>query len=424
MQENTTTAPEEQPVDSNASEQSAQENPPAASTQSPADPYAELRDAQRQKRNLQARVLKWQRNGLEVELEGGTHAFMPNDMIDRDPNRNIANYFGKTVPVKITSIKPNSGKADITVSHRAVLDEELRTQGKELIQSMNVGDVIEGKVKSFSNQGVMLDVGAGIEAVIRLRDLSWTHFDHPYEVVKRGETLQAKILQIDKGRRRLQLGVRQLTADPEMEKYGNYQVDQTVNAKVVRINDYGAEVELPDGLVAFLPISEISWTRIPTVRDGVTEGDEFDVKVLRVDPDARKLTVSKKQLVENPLHKAEGMFRVGTDHDGKVKSAGRNGLVVEFEDGSEGFVPRRELSHDRIDRVEDSFKAGQSLTGMRVIEFDRRSGKPTLSLIAAERDAQKQTLRNYRATSKATSFTLGDLSELKSKLQRIERGGQ
>lgn len=386
------------------------------------DPFASLREAQRTKKSLQAKVIKWQRNGLEMQLEDGTPAFMPNDMIDRDPNRNIANYFGKTVPVKITSIKPNSDKSSVTVSHRAVLDEELREQGKEHIQNMNVGDIIEGKVKSFNNQGVSLDVGTGIEAIIRLRDLSWEHFDHPYEVVKRGETLKAKILQVDKGRRRIQLGVRQLTPDPMDEKYKNYSEDQTISGKISRINDYGAEVELADGMIAFLPISEISWTRIPTVRDAVSEGQEIEAKVIRADADARKLTISMKQMVENPLRKAEGKFKVGSDHDGKVKSSDRSGVVVDFGEDGEGFIPRRELSHDRVERVEDSFKPGMALTDLRVIEFDRRSGRPTLSLVAAEREEQHKTLKNYKASSKATSFTIGDLSELKAKLEKIERG--
>jgi small subunit ribosomal protein S1 len=387
------------------------------------DPMATLREAQRTKKSLQAKVIKWQRNGLEMELEDGTPAFMPNDMIDRDPNRNIANYFGKTLPVKITNIKPNSEKAPVTVSHRAVLEEELREQGKEHIQNLKVGDVIEGKVKSFSNQGVMLDIGTGIEAVIRLKDLSWEPFDHPYEIVKRGETLQAKILQVDKGRRRVQLGVRQLTADPMDEKYKSYTEGQTVNGKISRINDFGAEVELSDGMIAFLPISEISWTRIPTVRDAVSEGEEIEAKVIRADADARKLTISKKQMTENPLRKAEGKFKVGSDHDGKVKSADRSGVVVDFGEDGEGFIPRRELSHDRVERVEDSFKPGMALEGMRVIEFDRRSGRPTLSLVAAEREEQHKTLKNYKASAKATSFTIGDLSELKAKLEKIERGG-
>lgn len=410
--------------DANAKENTSIE--PNGSAEKPAsadDPLAPLREAQRLKKSLQAKVIKWQRNGLEMELEDGTPAFMPNEMIDRDPNRNIANYFGKTLPVKITNIKPNSEKAALTVSHRAVLEEELREQGKEHIQNMKVGDVIEGKVKSFSNQGVLLDIGTGIEAIVRLKDLSWEPFDHPYEIVKRGESLTAKILQVDKGRRRVQLGVRQLTADPMDEKYKSYSEDQTVTGKVTRINDYGAEVELADGMIAFLPISEISWTRIPTVRDAISEGEEIEAKVIRADADARKLTISKKQMTENPLRKAEGKFKVGSDHDGKVKSADRSGVVVDLGDGGEGFIPRRELSHDRVERVEDSFKPGMSLEGMRVIEFDRRSGRPTLSLVAAEREEQHKTLKNYKATSKAASFTLGDLSELKAKLEKIERGG-
>jgi len=407
-------------------QQDVQEQPAQESTQQPADsndPYEHLRKKQRSKENVQARVVKWQRNGLEMELEDGTKAFMPNDMIDRDPNRNIANYFGKTLPVRITSVKPAPGKkAEITVSHRAVIDDELRTQGKERVNNLNIGDVIEVKVKSFSNQGVVVDMGPGVDATIRARDLSWEKFDHPYEVVKRGETLQAKIIQLDKGRRRVILGVKQLTPDPHFEKLKSYEKDRIVKGKVTRTNEFGAEVELEPGVTAFLPISEISWKRVPTVDSAVKVGDELETKIITSDPEAHKLTLSLKQLIENPLRTIEATYKVGTDHAGTIKEINRGGVVVDLPHSAEGFVPRRELSHDRIDRLEDTFKVGQELQNLRVIEYDRRNGKVTLSLTAAEKEAQRSTLKNYRATSSASSFTLGDLASLKEKLEKIERG--
>ena len=128
--------------------------------------------------------------------------------------------------------------------------------------------------------------------------------------------------------------------------------------------------------------------------------------------------------MENPLRKIESTFRPGTDHDGTIKEVTRGGVVVALEHGAEGFVPRRELSHDRIERLEDTFKAGKPLEGLRVIEYDRRSSKITLSLIAAEKEAQRNTLRNYRPTSKASSYSLADsLAALKEQLQREERQG-
>ena len=394
------------------------------------DPWEPMRAKMRNKESVQARIIKWQRDGLEVELEDGTKAFMPNDMIDRDPNRNVANYFGKTVPVKITGVRSRSGLAtmvasriaEITVSHRAVIEEELRTAGHEAVKALNVGDIIEAKVKSFNKDNVAVDLGPGIDAVIRLRDLSWQHFDHPYEILKRGETVKAKILSLDRGRRRVQLGIRQLTPDPELEKYAEYHPGQVVNGNVVTINNYGAELELPNGLIAFLPISEISWDRIDTVDSVLNTGDEVEVKLMTVDTHDRRITASRKQLVENPLRKIENTFKLGTDHNGTIKEVTRGGVVVALEHGAEGFVPRRELSHDRIERLEDTFKAGKPIEGLRVIDYDRRSSKITLSLIAAEKEAQRNTLRNYRPTSKASSYSLADsLAALKEQLLRQER---
>jgi small subunit ribosomal protein S1 len=388
----------------------------------PDDPFAHLKQAQKKRENVQARVVKWQRNGLEMELEDGTKAFMPNDMIDRDPNRNIAHYFGKTLPVRITNVKVIGKKAEVAVSHRAVIDDEIRTQGKEKIQALSEGDIVDCKVRSFNMTGAVVDIGAGIDATIRTRDLTWEKVEHPYDVVKRGDTVQAKILQLDRGRRRAQLGIRQLTPDPFLQRFSKYELGSTYTGKISRINEFGAEVEFEPGISAFLPISELSWVRISTVGDAVQVGEEVEVKLITTDTDARKLTASKKALIENPLRKIENTFRVGTDHTGTIKEVNRGGVVVALEHGAEGFVPRRELSHDRVERLEDLFKPGKELEGLRVMEYDRRNGRVTLSYIAAERDAQRTALKDYKPTSSASSFAIGDLASLKEKLEKLERG--
>ncbi len=395
------------------------------------DPFEGFRSQMRDRVSVMARVIKWQRNGLEVELEGGALAFMPNEMIDRDPNRNVANYFSKTIPVKITSVraKPGATSAELVVSHRAVIEEDLRTAGREAIQQYNVGDVVEGKVKSFSKDNVVLDLGPGIDAVIRPRDLAWQHVDHPYEILKRGDTVKAKVLSLDRGRRRVQLGVKQLTEDPEVLKYAEYKPEQLITGKIITTGHYGAEMELPNGLVAFLPMSEITWDRISAVTDAVNIGDEVEVKLLKVDADDRRITATRKQLVPNPLKIIESTFRMGTDHDGTIKEVNRGGVVVTLEHGAEGFIPRRELSHDRIERLEDTFKTGKPLEGLRVIEYDNRQSEGsrgpriTMSLIAAEKEAQTKTLKNYKATPRASSYSLSDsLAALKEQLLKQEKG--
>jgi ribosomal protein S1 len=399
----------------------------------PHDKWEPLRAKMRERVDVNARVVKWQRNGLEMELvdplegvDGNVNAFMPNDLIDRDPNRNIAHYFGKTLPVKITSLKarPGAPAPEIVVNHRAVLEEEARNAGREAIKKLNVGDIVQVKVKSFDHDNVVVDLGPGIDSVIRLRDLSWKPVDHPYEVLKRGETVSAKILGLDRAKREVNLGIRQLTSDPELELYKEYASGQTHRVKVAEIVNAGAEVELPNGLIAFLPISEIAWQRIASVSDAINIGDEIEVKLLTVDPSDRRITASRKQLLEDPMRTIENTFRLGTDHNGTIKEVNRGGVVVALEHGVEGFVPRRELSHDRIERLEDSFKAGKPLEGLRVIEYERgRTGearalpKVTLSLIAAEKEAQMKTLKDYRANSKDSRYSLADsLSALRDKL--------
>ncbi len=395
----------------------------APSEPEPTGPYAHHEKSRRAKEIVQISVKKWSRNGLEVELADGTPAFMANAQIDLDPDRNIANYFGKTIPARITRVQvKKDGTPEISVSHRSVLEDDLRKASKERLETIKTGDIIDAKVKAFNMKDVIIDMGPGVDAYIMGRDLTWENFSHPYEIVKRGATIQAKVLQVDKKHRKVQLGVRQLTSDPFVEKFNAVQADTVLMATVESINDFGAEVSISEGVTAFLPISEISWERIPDVASAVSIGDEFEVQIMTVDVKKRRITCSKKRLVENPMRVKEETYRMGSDHDGIIKEVTKGGIVVGFADGNEGFVPRRELSHDRIEKLEDTFKKDKPIEGLRVIELDRRNGKITLSLIAAEKEAQRTTLKQYRATSKATSYDLGDqLAALKAKFEQAEK---
>jgi ribosomal protein S1 len=409
----------------------------------PTDEFEPLRAKMRQKETVNARVVKWQKNGLDMEIidliiEGqpSLKAFLSNDNIDHDPNRNIANYFGKTLAVKITSVKAKPGLSapEISLSHRAVLDEEARIAGHEAVKNLHVGDIVETKVKSFDHSNVKVDLGFGIEAVILLRDLSWEKVDHPYEILKRGETVTAKILSLDRGRREVRLGIRQLTPDPELAQYAEYAPGQSLKAKVVSADHFGAEIELPNGLHAFLPISEIAWQRVGQVSDVISVGDEFEVKLMSVDPKERRITASRKMLIEDPMRVIENTFRRGTDHNGTIKEINRGGLVITLEHGAEGFVPRGEVTNDPAPmRLEDVFKVGKPIEGLRVIEFERkgrsergsdRDTKPriTLSLTAAEKETERNALKDYRATSKASRYSLSDsLAALRDKLAEQEK---
>ncbi len=424
----------------NEGENSAPDTPKEKTRQArPSDQWEPLRQKMRQKESVNARVVKWQKNGLEMEIidsiiEGlpTLKAFLSNDNIDHDPNRNIAHYFGKTLLVKITSVKakPGAPAPEISLSHRAVLEEEARLAGHETIKKMNVGDILEAKVKSFDHGNVMVDLGFGIEAVILLRDLSWQEVEHPYEILKRGETVKAKILALDRGRREVRLGIKQLTPDPELAMYAEYAPGQTHKATVVGIDHFGAEVELPNGLIAFLPISEIAWQRMGAISDILSIGESFDVKLMSVDYKERRITASRKQLIEDPMRTIENTFKRGTDHSGTVKEITRGGLVVTLAHGAEGFVPRGEVTNDPTPmRLEDAFKVGKPIEGLRVIDFERKRGgdrdaKPriTLSLSAAERDTEQSALKLYRATSKATRYSLADsLAALRDKLAGQEK---
>jgi small subunit ribosomal protein S1 len=400
----------------------------------PTDEFEPLRAKMRQKESVNARVVKWQKNGLDMEIvdpiidgHPSLKAFMSNDNIDNDPNRNIAHYFGKTLSVKITNIKVKPGTPpEITLSHRAVLDEEARIAGHEAIKNINVGDILDVKVKNFDHSNVKVDLGNGINAVILLRDLSWQEVEHPYEILKRGETVKAKVLALDRGRREVRLGIRQLTPDPDIAMYAEYASGQTHKASVVSTDHFGAEIELPNGLIAFIPISEIAWDRLGAVSDVLSIGDEFDVRLMSVDQKERRITASRKQLIEDPMRVIENTFRRGTDHNGTIKEINRGGLVISLEHGAEGFVPRGEVTSDPAPmRLEDAFKVGKPIEGLRVIEFERkRESKPriTLSLTAAERETERNALKDYRATSKESRYSLSDsLAALRDKLAEQEK---
>jgi small subunit ribosomal protein S1 len=416
-------------AEASAASESAKQRAPR-----PTDEFEPLRAKMRQKESVNARVVKWQKNGLEMEIvdsiidgRPSLKAFMSNDSIDGDPNRNIAHYFGKTLAVKITNVKAKPGTApEISLSHRAVLEEEARDAGHEAIKKLNVGDIVETKVKGFDHSNVRVDLGFGIDAVILSRDLSWQEVEHPYEILKRGETVKAKILALDRGRREVRLGIRQLSPDPDLALYAEYALGQTQKAKMLSFDHFGAEVELPNGLVAFMPISEIAWQRVGVISDVLSIGEEFDVKLTSIDYKEQRITVSRKQLIEDPMRVIENTFKRGTDHNGTIKEITRGGLVISLEHGAEGFVPRGEVTNDPTPmRLEDAFKVGKSIEGLRVIEFERkRESNPriTLSLSAAERDTEQTAMKDYRATSKASRYSLSDsLAALRDKLAEQEK---
>ena len=422
-------------------EQPIPEQPVAEKQEKSSDKWEPLRAAMRSKTHLEARVVKWQRNGLEMELmsvpvEGHAtmRAFMANDQIDHDPNRNIANYFGKTLPVRITNIKPKPGSdiPDVSLSHRLVIDDDSRAAGLEAMKNIHVGDVMDVKVKGFDHSNVKIDLGTGIDAVILIRDLSWQHVDQPYEILKRGDTVKAKVLSLDRGRRQVRFGIKQLTEDPTIALYSEYKPGETQTGKVTTIGQFGAELSLPNGLTAFLPISEVAWQRTQSISDVLNAGDEFPVKFLTISNEDRRITVSRKQLIEDPMRVIENTFRPGTDHNGTIKEITRGGLVIALEHGAEGFIPRSELSHDAPPRrLEDAFKVGKELEGIRVIEFDRkgkfedsRGPRISLSLIRAEKEAEQKNLKQFRARSSDTRYSLADsLAALKEKLLEQEKAG-
>ena len=307
------------------------------------------------------------KGGLIVDVLG-IEAFLPGSQIDVKPIRDYDVYVGKTMEFKV--VKINHEFKNVVVSHKALIEEELEQQKKEIISKLEKGQVLEGTVKNITSYGVFIDLG-GVDGLIHITDLSWGRINHPEEIVQLDQKINVVILDFDNEKKRIALGLKQLSAHPWEALNADLKVGDKVKGKVVVIADYGAFVEIAPGVEGLIHVSEMSWSQhLRSAQDFLKVGDELDAVVLTLDRDDRKMSLGVKQLIPDPWAEIEKRYPVGSKHAGAVRNFTNFGVFVELEEGVDGLIHISDLSWSKkIKHPSEFTKIGDSIEAV-VLELD------------------------------------------------------
>ena len=323
------------------------------------------------------------RGGMIVDVFG-IEAFLPGSQIDVKPIRDYDQYVDKTMEFKV--VKINHEFKNVVVSHKALIEADIEIQKKEIIGKLEKGQVLEGIVKNVTSYGVFIDLG-GVDGLIHITDLSWSRINHPSEVVELDQKLNVVILDFDDQKTRIQLGLKQLNAHPWEALDAELKVGDKVKGKVVVLADYGAFIEVSQGVEGLIHVSEMSWsTHLRSAQDFVKVGDEVEAVVLTLDREDRKMSLGIKQLHPDPWTDISAKYPVNSLHKGTVRNYTNFGVFVELEEGIDGLVYISDLSWTKKIKHPSDFVNVGDVLDVQVLELDVENRKLNLG--------HKQTLNN------------------------------
>ena len=307
------------------------------------------------------------KGGMIVDVFG-IEAFLPGSQIDVKPIRDYDVFVGKTMEFKI--VKINQEYRNVVVSHKALIEAELEAQKKEIISHLEKGQVLEGTVKNITSYGVFIDLG-GVDGLIHITDLSWGRVSDPKEIVELDQKINVVILDFDDEKKRIALGLKQLTPHPWDALDANLAVGDKVKGKVVVMADYGAFIEIAPGVEGLIHVSEMSWSQhLRSAQDFMSVGDEVEAVVLTLDRDERKMSLGIKQLKTDPWEGIETKYPVGSKHSAKVRNFTNFGIFVEIEEGVDGLIHVSDLSWTKKIKHPSEFTQIGAMLDVQVLEID------------------------------------------------------
>ena len=360
--------------------------------------WTDISQAAESQEHIEGTVIAKVKGGLSVDI--GVKAFLPGSQIDLRPVRNMDVYIGKKYKFKV--IKFNKKRGNIVLSRRALLEEEresLKTQNKDL---MKEGSRVKGLVKNITEYGAFIDFG-GMDGLLHITDMSWSRVKHPSEVIHVGEEIEVIVLKYDSEKNRVSLGLKQLTKDPWLDTAGKFPVGEKFKGKVVSLTEYGAFIDLGDGVEGLIHVSEMSWTkRVKHPSKVVGVGDEVDVQVLSIDQENRRISLGTKQLQPNPWPGLKETYPSGTIIEGEVKSITDFGMFVEVEEDIDGLVHISDFSWTkRVNHPSEMFKKGDKV---RAVVLDVENERFRLGI--KQLDEDPWSIVNKK-------FTIGTIHEVK-----------
>ncbi len=315
------------------------------------------------------------KGGMIVDIYG-IDTFLPGSQIDVKPIRDYDVFVGKTMEFKV--VKINKEYRNVVVSHKALIEAELEQQKREIISKLEKGQVLEGTVKNITSYGVFVDLG-GVDGLVHITDLSWGRVSHPDEVVQIDQKLNVVILDFDDEKKRIALGLKQLTPHPWDALDPNLKVGDHVKGKVVVMADYGAFLEIAPGVEGLIHVSEMSWTQhLRSAQDFMKVGDEVEAVVLNIDREDRKMSLGVKQLKEDPWDKIEIKYPVGSRHTARVRNFTNFGVFVEIEEGVDGLIHISDLSWTKKIKHPSEFTQIGANIDVQVLEIDKENRRLSL----------------------------------------------
>ena len=308
------------------------------------------------------------KGGMIVDVFG-IEAFLPGSQIDVKPIRDYDVFVGKTMEFKV--VKINQEYRNVVVSHKALIEAELEAQKKEIISKLEKGQVLEGTVKNITSYGVFIDLG-GVDGLVHITDLSWGRVSDPKEVVELDQKINVVILDFDEEKKRIALGLKQLTPHPWDALDANLKVGDKVKGKVVVMADYGAFVEIAPGVEGLIHVSEMSWSQhLRSAQDFMKVGDEVEAVILTLDREERKMSLGIKQLKEDPWENIEQRYPVGSKHVARVRNFTNFGVFVEIEEGVDGLIHISDLSWTKKVKHPSEFTQIGATIDVVVLEIDK-----------------------------------------------------
>ena len=344
---------------------------------------------------IEGTIIAKVKGGLSVDI--GVKAFLPGSQIDLRPVRNMDVYIGKKYKFKV--IKFNKKRGNIVLSRRALLEEERENLRSQTLDAMKEGSIVTGVVKNITDYGAFIDLG-GMDGLLHITDMSWGRVKHPSEILNIGDEIKVQVLKYDTERERVSLGLKQLQADPWESAKDQYPPGTRLHGKVVSLADYGAFVELAEGIEGLIHVSEMSWTkRVKHPSQVVNVGDEVDVVVLEVDSGNRRISLGMKQLQPNPWVELKENYPPGTIIEGEVKSITDFGVFIGIEEGIDGLVHISDFSWTkRVNHPSEMFQKGQKLRAV-VLGVDIENERFSLGIKQLEADPWSHIDEKYKIGS-------------------------
>src|SRR5512133_437614 len=346
--------------------------------------WDDLERAYRDGTSVKGRVIDRIKGGLRVDIDG-IAAFLPGSQVDVRPVRNLDTLRNQIIEAKV--IKLNRKRSNVVLSRKAVIEQENTGRKDQTLQQIEEDIVVEGQIKNLTDYGAFVDLG-GVDGLLHVTDMSWGRLQNPNELFKVGDTIQVKVLKFDRDRERVSLGYKQLLPDPWSSVEERFPVGTRVPGRIASVADYGAFVELENGVEGLVHVSEMSWSkRVKHPSKLVNPGDEVEVEVLSVDPKARRISLGMKQIQDNPWRTLHERYQMGSRVQGRVRNLTDFGAFIEIEDGVDGLVHVSDISWSRrIKHPSEVLKKGQEIDAI-ITSIDAENRRLSLSIKDLEPNA-------------------------------------